>query len=127
MTSKTEKLSRICERLLSHYKNAQQEAIEEKLSYKYVYIKRVYLRQNIMDTLNITDAHTVNGWINLLLGKTIISPNPHTQLSAKKKKIKPSNDTRYILNEFQLKLHIHANQTTLSSFTKGAIPSKGSK
>lgn len=59
-------------------------------------IKRGHLRELISGALNITDAHTINGWIIKLLGKNIIEANPHTQMT-RKGYLKPSNDTKYII------------------------------
>jgi predicted transcriptional regulator len=73
----------------------------------YTYWKRFNLKRLIERVLNIHDTYTVNSWINRLLALGIIEPNPHIQLSARKKVIKPSNDTRYILNKDEIERYAH--------------------
>lgn len=81
------------------------------------FVLRRELKFAIIRALNLTDTHTINEWVNKLLAYGFISPNPHTELSAKQHKIKPSNDTRYIVNiqNIQQKLKTHTH-TTLDSF-----------
>lgn len=69
-------------------------------------VKRWNLKQYIIEELGITGYNTLCNWINVLLAKHIISPNPHTQLMMNRSGmigreryiIKPSNDTLYFIN-----------------------------
>jgi len=94
-----------------------------------VWIKRVDLRREIQNVLSIIDAHTVNNWINWLLGIHAIRPNPHTEKTSKKELTKPSNDTIYIINielvKFLLKEKYSNSHPTLFSFKPFGGGSKG--
>jgi len=61
-------------------------------------ITRRNLRIIICRSLKITDAHIINGWINLLIGENFITPNSTSELSRIKKVLIPNNDSRYIIN-----------------------------
>ena len=63
-----------------------------------IIIKRWNIRLMIQSKLQIVECHAVNQWINFLLSEGYIHPNPTSQLSADKRIIKPSNDTRYFIN-----------------------------
>jgi len=97
MKSKAEKLIKICRQLKMRIHQSEEDTI----------IKRYDLRQLISYAIEVTDRHTICGWIDFLLAKYIIWQNPDSNLAENRshKKlypkyiIKPSNDTRYILNE----------------------------
>ena len=75
--------------------------------HKGVTIKRHLLRKTIQSILKITSANAIGKWIDTLLSEDIISLNPHTSLSANKKRFKPSNDTRYFIDISKCKtLHL---------------------
>ena len=95
--------------------NAPQYLTEK--GYERPFITRYDLRRLIRGTLNIVDAHTVNGWIEQLLEKGILQQNPHTHIT-KSGKIKPSNDTRYFITVTHLKRDklLSQTQTTLLTF-----------
>lgn len=138
MVSKLKKLKLICRWLEDFYNEAlprMKEYIAHGIPVKQIYVKRVTLRRAIHGLLMITDHHTVNGWVNLLLTKGIISPNPHTELSAKQKKVKPTNDTRYFVNieAIEKLTHPHTlekylsprkHSLNVSRLSKEAIPSR---
>ena len=80
-------------------KHQKFEAIKTALiKHNFPTIARRYLKLIIMQALFISDPHTVNNWVNLLLSMKIISPNP-TSERTDKGFLKPSNDTIYIINE----------------------------
>lgn len=69
-------------------------------------IDRRTLKGIIMDTLNIRDAHTVNGWVEFLISKGFLSRNPTSDQPI------VCNKTRYFLNFDKISAHTH-----LSNFT----------
>lgn len=79
------------------------------------FIMRPQLREMIMTVLKIGDAHTVNNWVTILLGKQFIQPNPHTNLS-KSGKVNPSNYTRYYITVTPRETTL--SQTNLSTYLK---------
>jgi len=99
--NKSEKLLKLHEGL-EQIKENEEVHFEDKDGNWTVKIKRLRLRLLIKSVLGITDPHTVNAWIEMLQ-TTVLSPNPHTQLSANSGIIKPSNDTYYILDTGKLK------------------------
>jgi len=118
VTSKAEKLRKICKALKQVVDSEAVHFRTKAKTFDYeVKVKRFRLRQLIQVSLGIIDAHTVNNWVTFLLSKGIIRPNPHTQLSAKKKLIKPTNDTLYVVNEEFLEKHTHiVRQSKLTKF-----------
>lgn len=88
-------------------------------------INRQGLRWLIIGELNTSTRHTIYAFMELLLAKGLISPNPTSQLSANLKKIMPTNDTRYFLNKTEIidafKINIAKTKSSthpLSSFTQ---------
>lgn len=136
---KNEKIQILCKLLhgkIHFIDSDNKERAEIGLKLKAYVITRYELKKLISHALNITDGHTVNGWITLLLGKVIIRPNPTSELSAKKRKLKPTNDTRYFINECRVNeyafpetthtLSKNKNQTTLRKFLhKESLNSEG--
>ena len=78
-------------------------------------VMRYALRRIIAGKLSIVDQHTTNGWVNLLLNKGYISPNPTSEfiettvkgtertyfdekVTETKKMFIPNNNTRYYIN-----------------------------
>jgi hypothetical protein len=124
MATKTQKIQKICYEIRHvletepvHFLNTN----KSKPIYE-VKLSRFRIKHIIQQTLNIIDAHSVNSWVNLLLSMKIIKPNPHTQLSSKKKLIKPSNDTLYVVDEEKIKKHTHiSSQVNLSKFYEVSI------
>jgi hypothetical protein len=58
---------------------------------------RQIIKEFISGTLNISDAHTVNGWLDYLVSLGIFEHNPDSQ-KTRSGHIKPSNDTRYYVH-----------------------------
>lgn len=56
-------------------------------------VDRRTLKGIIMNTLNITDAHTVNGWVEYLISEGILSRNPTSDQPV------VCNKTRYFINK----------------------------
>lgn len=56
-------------------------------------IKRFELRRIVMWTLEITDAHTINNWIEILLGKKLVALSDKSEYHKK-----PSKNTVYTIN-----------------------------
>ena len=88
-------------------------------------INRQGLRWLIIGELNTSTRHTIYAFLELLLAKELISPNPTSQLSANLKKIMPTNDTRYFLNKAEIieafKINLAKTKSSthpLSSFTQ---------
>jgi hypothetical protein len=71
----------------------------------------------ICGVLGITDTHTVNGWINLLITQGILEHNPTSDRSPNGH-IVPTNDTRYIIN-YERCTHTH-----ISSFNSHSVLSE---
>ncbi len=80
---------------------------------------RFRLRRIVSDAVNITDRHTITGWINLLLGKHYINPNPTSEWQKVKEsyntrsRFMPNNETRYFLNHKVIRYEILRLQKTL--------------
>lgn len=80
--------------------------------YEKPFITRRNLRALIGTTLSLSDAHTINNWIPILIGKGFLQYNPHT-----KGKINPSNNTRYYITVTPLReTNSYPKQTTLLTF-----------
>lgn len=111
--SKAEKIRRLVNALCNFYRSMKEylENSPEWMQDLKPFIKRYQLKEVISGTLNITDRHTISGWINRLLANGIISRNPTSSKSAKKRIYMPTDETRYKINP----------PHTL----KVAIPSKG--
>lgn len=95
------KLSKLGDRLLN-------EGIICHHDRKRLSVDRQTLKEFISGTLNISDAHTVNGWIDYLVNIKWFEHNPDSQKSLHGF-IKPSNDTRYFIN-FDKIAHTHIDQ-----------------
>jgi len=115
MVSKNEKLRRLVNTLCDFYKSMKLglESAPEWARDIEPYIKRYRLKELISGTLNIVDQHTISGWINRLLADGIISRNPTSSKSAKKRIYMPTDETKYKINP----------RHTLDKFTIGN-PSK---
>jgi hypothetical protein len=101
MTTKQEKILTLHEGLMEIV--GHEKVFEENPQGTYnVKVSRLRMRLLIIEKLQITDPHMVNNWVNLLL-TTVLTPNPHTQESAIKGLIKPTNDTYYFVNMEKLK------------------------
>jgi hypothetical protein len=72
---------------------------ENKRVYK---INRQKLRLIIAGELTTSTRKTIYAYIDILLGKGLISPNPTSQLSTHLNVIMPTNDTRYFLNKSEI-------------------------
>lgn len=115
---KHQKLNRLCKWLEQQY-----QYVEDVAEGKQVYVKRINLRRAIQKLLMITDRHTIASWIDMLIAKEYITPNPHTELLPKKRgvqpKVRPCNDTRYFINISMIR-----NLTRPLSSFKASMPSK---
>lgn len=85
-------------------------------------INRQSLRCLIFGELECSNRKTVYSFIDILLGKGIINPNPTSQISTYAKKIMPTNDTKYFMNKEEIIKELNKNHKildthTLSSFT----------
>lgn len=78
-------------------------------------ITRYHLREMVSGVLNITDAHTINGWINLLITRDALEHNPTSDRSPNGHII-PTNDTRYIIN-YEKCTHPHLSSFNPSTAT----------
>jgi hypothetical protein len=77
-------------------------------------IERQTLRELICGTLNISDQHTVNGWIDKLIGLGILTHNLTSDLTVRGYR-KPTNESRYFINESKLTpAHITNYSNTLN-------------
>jgi len=97
MTSKKEKLYRILEELHSHYFNEYGENRFNPAKK----IKRFELRRRIQKAIDIVARNQISAWINLLLAKGYIKPNPTSEYIRQDrytKKFMPNNETRYFIN-----------------------------
>ena len=79
-------------------------------------LNRLQIKTAIKNALNIGGTHSVNGWINDCLDQKIIFPNPHSQLSAKKRFIKPTNDSLYFVNKEYLMISLRQTHTQSKLF-----------
>jgi len=86
------KLSKLKDRL--YYEGLQ---VYQNIQTPFPVTNRQIIQEFICGTLDITDTHTVNSWINYLVSKGIFEHNPDSQTS-RHGYIKPSNDTRYYIH-----------------------------
>lgn len=100
VVSRNEKLRRLINALCNFYDRMKQhlESGPEWARDIEPFIKRYQLREMISGTLNITDRHTIGDWINRLLADGIISRNPTSSKSAKKRVYMPTDETKYKIN-----------------------------
>lgn len=70
---------------------------KDYFGHEQIIIKRQTLKEMICGVLHISDAHTVNGWIDYLISLGILEHNPTSQ-QTKNGHTKPSNDTKYFLH-----------------------------
>jgi len=118
MVSKTEKLKKILKALCNH-------AIE-----KSEIIIRLKLRRLISGHAELVSRNAVTTWLNLLLGKGYIKPNPTSEIMSVKrnpyvkgglypstKMYMPNNETRYFINIEKIKDFLKQNAQELSTHT----------
>jgi hypothetical protein len=85
---------------------------------------RQNLREFLAGTLEITDPHTIQGWIDFLLSLGWFSHNPTSQLSSEKKLKRPTNDTRYFIHfdKIYTPTHITDYSQTSQISLSGQVP-----
>ena len=124
---------------MKHHISKEEKELKllEELKLRYIWekedqsiIDRQQLREVVSGTLGISDRHTVNGWIDFLLGAQFLEHNPTSQLINKGDGFQPRfikmprDSTRYFVNnhfvkktieELKKKLDPHTTQSTLDS------------
>jgi hypothetical protein len=103
-----------------NYKEDWKTEIENKSKYLPKFqplLTRNQLRQLILRKLDYADRHAVYIMIDRLLGHGFILNNPTSQLSAQKRKIMPTNDTRYFLDPKAINNYLEANYHTHTTTT----------
>jgi hypothetical protein len=114
------KLNKLIERLAQGgYKvHMSYEESQKPVEQQVHSIDRYTLRELICGTLNVSDQHTVNGWIAKLVGLGILNHNPTSDKTVHGY-TKPSNETKYFINKSKL-TPAHITKFIYGSTTKTA-------
>jgi hypothetical protein len=137
MVSKIEKTEKVLTRLEEYYREGNEK------------ITRYILRSFVASGAEVTNRHSVSGWINRLLGDGFLSPNPTSAfirvkanpyqkggIFPKTTMLMPNNETMYFINIEKIRAFLSQSKSKIShtplpkqqqsllGFSKVAIPSK---
>jgi len=109
--SKTEKILKLLQNIMDSDKYYNKREFNRTGEKRYFQSRR-FLKQRVMEALEITDRHTVSGWINLLEAKGYLE-NPSQDT--------PHNKTKYYINTVLITAYIL--KVSLRVMHDGALPS----
>lgn len=79
--------------------------------YNAMQIFRRDVRRIVIETLNLTDTHTINSWLDLLISKGFLRPY-------RTESLKTDNDTVYYIEATRIKAKLNESSKQLNLFEK---------